>query len=211
MCVYEYIHVCVCVCMCVYMCLCVCVCVCKNQRKQTNKLVKSRLIWNILILYLMKTLKQFLSKDRCIYIYICIYKRPIKDVLIRQQSSVDKWLNGFKYCYFSTIDSQLLLSGISFLDKIGLGVCLPQEQFGTIISVLGLDMTSWLIESGLSDCPSIPVRAKVECFRSRDQLGCQIMDYSTTMIPSSSIMGYLMGGMTSFQRCSRCILQPKPT
>ena len=50
-------------------------------------------------------------------------------------------------------------------------------------------MTSLLIGSGLSDLPSSPVRAKVECYKSHDLFGCQIKDCSATRIQSSSIMG----------------------
>ena len=51
------------------------------------------------------------------------------------------------------------------------------------------DMTSRLIRSGLSDRPSNPVRAKVECCKSHDLFGCQIKDCSATRIPSLSITG----------------------
>ena len=51
------------------------------------------------------------------------------------------------------------------------------------------DMTSRLIGSGLFDCPSCPVRAKVKCCKSHDLFGCQIKDCSATRIPSLRIMG----------------------
>ena len=79
-------------------------------------------------------------------------------------------------------------------------------------------MTSRLIGLGLSDCPSSPVRAKVECCEPHDLLGCQVMDCSATRIPSSSITGHhprptgsLIGGGTPLQRCSQHILQPQLT
>ena len=81
-------------------------------------------------------------------------------------------------------------------------------------------MASWLIESDLFDRQSSPVRAKVECCKSRDLFGCQIKDCSVTRILSSSITGRhlwptgsLIGFFffTSVQRCSRRILQTQPT
>ena len=41
----------------------------------------------------------------------------------------------------------------------------------------------------LADCPSSPVKAKVECCESHDVFSCQVTDCSATRIPSSSIMG----------------------
>ena len=62
-------------------------------------------------------------------------------------------------------------------------------------------MTSQLIKSGLFNCPSSPVRAKVECCKSRDLFGYQIKDCSATRILFLSITGRhpwptgsLMGG-----------------
>ena len=81
------------------------------------------------------------------------------------------------------------------------------------------DMTSRLSGSGLSDCPSSPVRAKVECCESHDLFSCQVTDCSATRIPSSSLMGrhpwptgsLVGGGVTPLQRCNRRILQPQLT
>ena len=50
-------------------------------------------------------------------------------------------------------------------------------------------MSSRLIGSGLSDCLSSPVRAKVECCKSCDLFSCRVKDCTATRIPSSSIMG----------------------
>ena len=78
-------------------------------------------------------------------------------------------------------------------------------------------MTSRLIGLGLSDHPSSPVRAKVECCKSHDLFGCQIKDCSATRTPSLSITGHyprltgslIGGGFTPLQRCSRRILEPR--
>ena len=72
------------------------------------------------------------------------------------------------------------------------------------------NMTSRLIRLGLSDHPSTPVRAKVECCKSHDLFSCWVMDCSATRIPSSSITGHhpwSMGsltvvGFTPQPRCS---------
>ena len=52
------------------------------------------------------------------------------------------------------------------------------------------NMTNRLIESDLSNCLSSPVRAKVQCCKTRDLFGCQVKDCSATRIPSLSIMGH---------------------
>ena len=81
-------------------------------------------------------------------------------------------------------------------------------------------MTVQLIRSGLSNQPSSPVRTKVECCKSCDFFGCQVMDCSATRIPSSSIMGQHPqstvslnggGGLILLQRGTMHILQPQPT
>ena len=81
------------------------------------------------------------------------------------------------------------------------------------------DMTSWMIRLDLSDSPSSPVRAKVECCESRDFYRCQVTDCSATRIlpssitgchpqPTGSIIG--LGVVTPLQRWSLCILQAQP-
>ena len=50
-------------------------------------------------------------------------------------------------------------------------------------------MTCRLIKSGLSNCPSSPVRAKGECCKSHDLFGSKVMDCSATRILSLSITG----------------------
>ena len=48
-------------------------------------------------------------------------------------------------------------------------------------------LTDW--SDWASDCPSSPVRVKVECSRLRDLFGCQVTGCSATRILSSSITG----------------------
>ena len=60
---------------------------------------------------------------------------------------------------------------------------------GTIIFVLGFDMKSQLVRLGLSNCPSSPVKTKVEYCNSLDHFSYQVMDCSTTRIQSLSIAG----------------------
>ena len=81
------------------------------------------------------------------------------------------------------------------------------------------DMTSWLIESGSSDCSYCPVRAKVEYCKSCDLLGYQVMSCSATSILFSSMMGHhprlagsLIGewGLTPKHRCSWYYLPTPP-
>ena len=81
------------------------------------------------------------------------------------------------------------------------------------------DMTSWLIGLGLSDHPSSPVRAKVECSESDKIFSCQVIDCSATRILFSSITGchsqptgsLIVFFFTPLQSCSWHILQPQPT
>ena len=75
-------------------------------------------------------------------------------------------------------------------NRIGFLVCHKsnwRNTVGMVISVLGLDVTSLLIGSGLPDHPCSPVRAIVDCCKLFDLFGCRIMDSSTTRIPTSSI------------------------
>ena len=124
-----------------------------------------------------------------------------------KSSFVCTQLNGFKYYYptliillndnllfahilncFSTIDFQLL-SSQTFMIKKGLNTCHKsnlKNTVWTIISVLGLVITSCLIKSGLSDYVVSLVKVKVECCKSLDHFDYQIKDYSATRIPSSS-------------------------
>ena len=80
------------------------------------------------------------------------------------------------------------------------------------------EMTSRLIGSGLSNCLSSPVKAKVKCCESYDFFSCQVTNCSATWILSSSItgchprpIGSLVGGGDHLQRCSQRILQPQST
>ena len=59
-----------------------------------------------------------------------------------------------------------------------------------IIQGQGLDMTSWLIRSDLSDRLSSPVRAKVKSCKSWNHSDGQIRDYSTYSFPPWSIIGH---------------------
>ena len=59
---------------------------------------------------------------------------------------------------------------------------------GTIVLGLGLDMTSWLIQTNLFNCLYSPVRTKAECYRSHDHFSCHMMNCSATRILSSSII-----------------------
>ena len=52
----------------------------------------------------------------------------------------------------------------------------------TIINVPRFDITNWLIWLGLSNQPSSPIRAKVECFRSCDHCDNWGTDFSATKI-----------------------------
>ena len=89
----------------------------------------------------------------------------------------------------------------------------------TIIYVLVIDMTSWLIGLGHSDHPSSPVRAKVECYKSRDHiwlLGHGLLSHQYSVLfkyyklsPTLNLIGGC--SLTPLQRCSWCILQPQPT
>ena len=55
--------------------------------------------------------------------------------------------------------------------------------------VLGLDMPRQLIRSGFSDRSSNPIRADVECCKSRYHFVYWVMDCSSSRILSSSITG----------------------
>ena len=57
-------------------------------------------------------------------------------------------------------------------------------------------MISWLITTGVADCPTSPV----ECCRSCDQFGCQFMDYLSIRILSSSISGCYLWPTVSLVR-----------
>ena len=79
-----------------------------------------------------------------------------------------------------------------------------------------LDMTSWLIRSGLSNWPSRPVRAKVDCCKSCDHFSCQVIDDSATRILSSRVTScqpQMTGGLICFSYPSavRYILHPQST
>ena len=84
-----------------------------------------------------------------------------------------------------------------------------------------LEINSQLERLGLSDCSSSPVRGKVECCRSHDHFGYQVVDCSVTRISSWSIISYHLWPTDSFirggkvlslrQRCSWHILQPQMT
>ena len=95
------------------------------------------------------------------------------------------------------------------------------EEYGRDSRVVELDMTSRFIGSSLPDRSSGPVRAKMECCKSRDHFGCRFTDGSVTRTPLSSlwfathsqqVVTFGWGeGLTSLQRCSRRILHPHST
>ena len=73
-----------------------------------------------------------------------------------------------------------------------------KNTFETIILMQRLYMTNRVIGSSLSGHPFCPGRAKMECYRPRNHLDCQVTDFSTTRIKSSSIAGRylrLTGGL----------------
>ena len=86
--------------------------------------------------------------------------------------------------------------------------------------MLGLNMNSRLIGSGLSDCPSSRVRARVKRYRSHEYFNSRITNCSAITIlslgitsrqlrPTNSFFGD--GGLTSLQRYGQHIQQPNPT
>ena len=93
-------------------------------------------------------------------------------------------LNDFMYCYLSTTDPQPPLSRMF---KI-FGLDYLKNSAKIIIWIQWLVMTSRLIGSSLFDLLSSPVRAQIECCRSRDHFSCLVEECSTTRIPFSSIM-----------------------
>ena len=59
----------------------------------------------------------------------------------------------------------------------------------TIILVLGFDTIRQLIRSGLYNCPTSPIRTKVEGCKSHDHFDYRVTNDLTIRFPSSSITG----------------------
>ena len=87
--------------------------------------------------------------------------------------------------------------------------------------MLGFDITSGLIRSGISNRPSSRVRPKMECCKLHDHFGCLVTDCLATWTPSASIkshhsqpIGKLVrvgGSLTPLKICNRRILQMQLT
>ena len=67
-----------------------------------------------------------------------------------------------------------------------------KNMVGTIILVLGLDMTSQLIRLGLSNHPSTLIRAKMKCCKTYDHISYPVTNCLATRIPFWSITGHLL-------------------